>query len=77
VSTLQVGREQCAICAASDELAAKSIVMPVGSGEFRQEVRAQLLIAFVFGLRRHVLPICADCGARLRQAAHVVPGGDG
>jgi hypothetical protein len=41
----------------------------------REEFRSQLLIAYIFGVRRHTLHVCHSCKERLGQAAHVVPGG--
>jgi hypothetical protein len=67
-------RDRCSICAATDTLIARSVLIKRPE-DLREEIRSQLLIAFIFGVRRHILHICAECKRRLEQAAHVVPGG--
>jgi hypothetical protein len=69
-------RERCSICAATDELIARSVVIKKPE-DLRQDIRAQLLVAFIFGVKREALPLCNDCRGRLGQAAHVVLGPPG
>lgn len=67
-------RERCSICAATDELLARMVLVKRPE-VMREEFRSQLLIAYIFGVRRHTLHVCHSCKERLGQAAHVVPGG--
>jgi len=66
-------RERCSICAVTDELLARMVLVKKPE-VMREEFRSQLLVAFIFGVKREPIHMCADCTKRLGKAAHAVLG---
>lgn len=64
-------RERCSICAVTDELLARMVLVQKPE-VMREEFRSQLLVAFIFGVKREPIHLCNDCRRRLGEAAHAI-----
>lgn len=66
-------RVPCSFCAATDELLARMVLVKKPE-VMREEFRSQLLVAYIFGVKRERMHMCPDCAKRLREASSVVLG---